>query len=97
MSTGRKEFSPWFDNNRPPDHDHNHVDTREELKEYDHQLAKLCEEVFGKTELAYSKPTSRLTGHLAGYDPSAAPRFAWPERLKNASEAIRKEVEKRVK
>lgn len=87
----------WFDNNRPPDHDHNHVDTREELKEYDPRLAKLCEEVFGKTELAYSKPTSRLTGHLAGYDPSAAPRFAWPERLKNASEAIRKEVEKRDK
>ncbi|MEM7391155.1 MAG: hypothetical protein AAF492_02315, partial [Verrucomicrobiota bacterium] len=22
----------WFNNNRPPDHDHNHVDTREELK-----------------------------------------------------------------
>ena len=87
----------WFDNNRPPDHDHNHVDTRKELKEYDPRLAKLCEEVFGETELVYTKPTTRLTGHMAGYDPSAAPRFVWPERLKKANAAIRKEVETREK
>ena len=31
----------WFSNNRPPDHDHNFVDTREELIEYDPGLAKL--------------------------------------------------------
>ena len=36
----------WFDNNRPPDHDHNHVDTRKELWDYDPALAALCEEVF---------------------------------------------------
>jgi len=72
----------WFDNNRPPDHDHNHVDTRKELMEYDQGLAKLCEEVFGKTELIYTKPQTRLKGHLKGYDPTKAPAFKWPERLK---------------
>ncbi|MFP6766047.1 MAG: hypothetical protein VB858_20615, partial [Planctomycetaceae bacterium] len=54
----------WFNNNRPPDHDHNHVDTRRELKEYDPALATLCEEVFGDTELVYTKPVTRLTAHL---------------------------------
>lgn len=81
----------WFDNNRPPDHDHNHVDTREELKEYDPPLAALCEEVFGETELVYTKPTTRLTGHMAGYDPDKSPQFKWPERLR---EAKRKIIEK---
>ncbi|MCH8215687.1 MAG: hypothetical protein IH892_02820 [Planctomycetes bacterium] len=32
----------WFNNNRPPDHDHNYVDTRKELKEYDPELATMC-------------------------------------------------------
>ena len=72
----------WFNNNRPPDHDHNHVDTRKELREYDPALAELCEEVFGDTELVYTKPTTRLSGHLEGYDPTRAPKFKWPERLK---------------
>lgn len=71
----------WFNNNRRPDHDHNHVDTRKELREYDPDLAKLCEEVFGDTELVYSKPATRLTAHLAGYDPKTAPSFSWPARL----------------
>lgn len=71
----------WFNNNRENDHDHNHVNTRAELREYDPGLAELCEEVFGDTELVYTKPTTRLTGHLEGYDPSQAPKFEWPERL----------------
>ncbi|MFN0052409.1 MAG: hypothetical protein ACKV0T_09460 [Planctomycetales bacterium] len=86
----------WFDNNRPPDHDHNDVDTREELKAYDSGLAALCEEVFGETKLTYTKPTTRLKGHLAGYDPDQAPRFVWPEHLEKIGEQIRREaVEKR--
>jgi hypothetical protein len=79
----------WFDNNRPPDHDHNHVDTRKELKEYDPGLAALCHEVFGETELTYTKPTTRLRGHLADYDPSQAPTFRWPERLVKIGDEIR--------
>ncbi|TWT32627.1 hypothetical protein [Blastopirellula retiformator] len=86
----------WFNNNRPPDHDHNHVDTRTELKEYDPGLAKMCEEAFGETELVYTKPTTRLTGHLAGYDPQASPSFAWPKRLDKARADIRRSAEKRL-
>jgi hypothetical protein len=79
----------WFDNNRENDHDHNHVNTRKELLEYDPGLAALCKEVFGDTELVYTKPATRLKDHLAGYDPSKAPRFQWPERLKKSNEEIR--------
>ena len=85
----------WFDNNREDDHDHNHVNTRVELLAYDQGLAALCREVFGDTELKYTKPTTRLTGHLAGYDPAKAPKFAWPERLKKAKDAIREAAQKR--
>ncbi len=85
----------WFDNNRQPDHDHNHVDTRRELKEYDPALAELCEEVFGETELKYTKPQSRLTGHLEGYDPKTAPKFVWPERLLKVKEEIRAKARER--
>ena len=85
----------WFDNNRPPDHDHNHVDTRRELKEYDPGLSTLCEEVFGETELTYTKPTTRLTGHLADYAPSKAPTFRWPERLAKIGDEIRNNAVKK--
>ncbi|MFK8113951.1 MAG: hypothetical protein AB8B91_17240 [Rubripirellula sp.] len=87
----------WFDNNRQPDHDHNHVDTRAELQEYDPGLAAICKEVFGDTKLVYTKPQTRLTGHLSGYDPAQAPKFQWPEGLKKAKEAIREEVKQRGK
>ncbi|MDX1948547.1 MAG: hypothetical protein SFU86_24385 [Pirellulaceae bacterium] len=79
----------WFDDNRENDHDHNHVNTRAELLEYDPRLAALCREVFGETEFRYTKPTTRLTGHLAGYDPTKAPRFEFPPRLAAARKQIR--------
>jgi len=85
----------WFDNNRVNDHDHNHVNTRALLLEYDPGLAALCREVFGDTELKYTKPATRLSGHMQGYDPSQAPRFAWPKRLIRAQQLIRKEAEER--
>ncbi len=85
----------WFDNNREPDHDHNHVNTRAELLEYDPGLATMCKEVFGDTELRYTKPATRLTGHLEGYDPAKAPTFVWPERLTAAKAEIRKQAEAR--
>lgn len=85
----------WFDNNRENDHDHNHVNTRAELLEYDPGLAALCKEVFGETELKYTKPATRLRDHLAGYDPAAAARFTWPERLDKARAGIRKSAEER--
>lgn len=79
----------WFNNNRPPDHDHNHVDTRKELREYDPGLAELCEEVFGDTDLVYTKPVTRMKGHLAGYDPKTAPSFVWPARLDKSRKDIK--------
>lgn len=85
----------WFDDNRENDHDHNHVNTRAELIDYDPDLAALCREVFRDTELRYTKPTTRLSGHLQGYNPATAPVFRWPERLKTAQAAIRKQAESR--
>jgi hypothetical protein len=85
----------WFDNNRENDHDHNHVNTRAELLEYDPGLAALCKEVFGDTELKYTKPATRLKDHLAGYDPAKSPKFVWPERLEQVREEIRAEAKKR--
>lgn len=85
----------WFDDNRENDHDHNHVNTRAELIDYDPRLAGLCREVFGDTEFRYTKPTTRLTGHLEGYDPTKAPRFAWPPRLEHARAMIMKQARER--
>ncbi|GBL43747.1 hypothetical protein LBMAG55_14260 [Verrucomicrobiota bacterium] len=85
----------WFDDNRVNDHDHNHVHLRSQLIEYDPGLAAMCQEVFGDTELKYTKPTTRLTGHMAGYDPSKAPTFTWPERLTAAKAEIRRKAQER--
>jgi hypothetical protein len=89
----------WFDNNRQDDHDHNHVNTRAELIEYDPALAKFCEEVFGKTELKYVRPPERTEqAHLTGYDFKMSPTFRWPEELETwyKQERIQeKEIERR--
>ena len=85
----------WFDNNRENDHDHNHVNTRTELVAYDPKLAELCREVFKDTEIRYTKPATRLTGHMKGYDPEKALTFAWPERLQSAKKIIQDNARKR--
>lgn len=85
----------WFDNNRENDHDHNHVNTRAELLAYDPGVAALCREVFGDTVLKYTKPATRLTGHLAGYDPAKAPTFVWPDRLKDVKAEIKRKAQAR--
>jgi hypothetical protein len=82
----------WFDDNRENDHDHNHVDTRAELLEYDPGLAALCREVFGDTVLDYTKPVLRLRDHLQGYDPAKAPTFVWPARLQAAQRRIHEQA-----
>lgn len=74
----------YFDDNRLPDHDHNHVNTRKELFEYDPALAKLVKEQLGDIKWKYKKPADRKTRnkkHLSGYDGSSKPEFAWPEEL----------------
>jgi hypothetical protein len=87
----------WFVDNRENDHDHNHVNTRAELIEYDARLAAICREVFADTEFKYTKPATRLHGHMAGYDPAKAPTFVWPERLAAVKAAIRAHAEARGK
>jgi hypothetical protein len=70
----------WFDDNAPPDALHNKVRTRAALKEYDKELAKLCEEVFGDKDWRYSKPKDRKAedrAHLKAYDPKDVPTFRW--------------------
>jgi peptidyl-prolyl cis-trans isomerase A (cyclophilin A) len=72
----------WFDDNRENDAQHNAVNTRAELKQYDPALAELCREVFGEGEWRYQKPLTRPPperAHLAGFDPARAPRFKWRE------------------
>ncbi len=64
----------WYDTNRTMDHDHNHIHTREQLKTYDPELAKLCEDVLGDTPWRFVSPRVRAgTGHLKDYDPAKAP------------------------
>jgi len=72
----------WFDTNRPPDHDHNHVDTRAELKKYDPGLAKMVAEIFGDRPWKYRHPTKRKDEpHLQGLDRNKLGRFAWSAEL----------------
>lgn len=92
-STNHREYfaegvQSWFNDNRSNDHDHNHVHLRSQLIDYDPGLAAICREVFGDTEIRYTKPATRCVGHLAGYDPGTAPTFAWPERLAEARQRI---------
>ena len=78
----------WFDTNREDDHEHNHVDTREELKEHDPALAALVESVFGDKDWRYTKPGMRSEmEHLAGFDVDTAPEFSWPVSVVAAYEA----------
>jgi hypothetical protein len=73
----------YFGNNREDDHDHNHVNTRKELKQYDPRLGALCEKVFRGSDWQFTWPNERRgDAHLAGYDPSKAPTFKWPKQLK---------------
>ena len=80
----------WFDTNREHDSEHNHVNTRDELKQYDPALATLLEEVFGDTEWRYTPATVRThMAHLQGFKPAYSPRFEWPPELMELSELNR--------
>jgi len=72
----------YFGTNRPPDHDHNHVDTREELTEYDPRLFAMIDETFRGNPWRYTRPEHRKDlPHLGGWDVARLPTFAWPEHL----------------
>lgn len=64
----------WYDTNRTMDHDHNHIHTRDQLKEYDPALAAFCKDIMGDGEWRFVSPRERAgEGHLKGYDPAASP------------------------
>ena len=81
--TNRSEYwaegtQSWFDTNRANDDQHNHVDTRDKLKDYDPALATLLTEVFGDTDWRYTQAVTRThLGHLHGFDPEQSPKFEW--------------------
>ena len=85
--TNRAEYwaegtQSWFDTNRANDDQHNHVDTRDKLKEYDPALAALLTEVYGDRDWRYTRAVTRLSlSHLQGFDPEDSPKFAWPREL----------------
>lgn len=88
----------YFGTNRENDHDHNHVDTREELKEYDPRLFAIIDEVFQQNPWQYRKPTERKhTAHLAGLDATSLPTFEWPERLAEESAKLKRLKEEKLK
>ena len=72
----------WFDTNRANDSVHNHVDTRDKLKEYDPSLAVLLTEVYGDTDWRYTQAVTRThLSHLQGFNPEVSPKFEWPPEL----------------
>jgi hypothetical protein len=69
----------WFDCNRSNDSQHNEVDTRDELREYDPPLYELCREVFGDRPWRYvrSDDKSRNESYVRELDRSTMPVFSW--------------------
>lgn len=65
----------WFDTNRTMDHDHNHIHTRDQLKQYDPVMYQLCQDVFVESPWRFVSPRTRAGNeHLKGYDPNSAPK-----------------------
>ena len=76
----------WYNTNRTMDHDHNHIHTREGLKNYDVHLAKLCEDVLGTSKWRFVSPRMRAgRDHLKGFDPAKSPKVVDPEHIENAA------------
>jgi len=75
----------WYDCGRTNDHDHNPIHTRAQLKVYDPEMAKLCEEVLGDSDWRFVSPRDRAgKGHLKGYDPATAPKVVEPDHIEKA-------------
>ncbi len=76
----------WFDTNRTMNHDHNHIDTREELKAYDPGGYKFLLKVFKDEPWRFVSPRKRVgQGHLKGYDPAKSPVVVQPDFIKDAA------------
>jgi len=90
-STNRMEYwaesaQSWFDTNRENDDQHNYVDIREEVKEYDPRMAALLEEVFTDASWRYVRPEHRSeVAHFKNMIPDDR-YFEWPASINEAYE-----------
>ncbi|MCH7228404.1 hypothetical protein [Haloferula sp. A504] len=76
----------WFSTNRTMDHDHNHIDTREELKAYDPGAVKFLRKIFNEDPWVFVSPRERAgENHLEGYDPATAPVVVQPDFIMDAA------------
>jgi hypothetical protein len=77
----------WFDTNRTMDHDHNHIDTRGELKAYDPGGYAFLQKIFkADNDWRFVSPRQRAgKAHLAAYDPATAPVVVQPDFIKDAA------------
>lgn len=76
----------WYDTNRTMDHDHNHIHTRAQLREYDPDLAAFLQDILGDGEWRFSSPRDRAgSDHLRGHDPETAPVMKKSELIQNAA------------
>ncbi len=80
-------FQIWFDTNRTMDHDHNHIETRDQLLKYDPDGAKLVQEVMGDSPWKFVSPRKRIgQAHLANYDPAKSPKVVKLEHIDKAAQ-----------
>ena len=76
----------WFHCNRTNDAQHNHVNSRKQLREYDPGVVKLIEYVFpdnDRWQFKFHNQRKKDLEHLKGFDFKSAPVFKWPEHLKD--------------
>ncbi|MEE2639085.1 MAG: formylglycine-generating enzyme family protein [Planctomycetota bacterium] len=80
-----------------------HLTTREQLKTYCPEFAKLLDKTFRQNKWVYVPVLQRLDEpHLKGFDPNDAPEFRWPPAVIKAYDRIeaenaRKEKERKAK
>ena len=74
----------WFHCNRTNDAQHNHVNSRDQLREYDPNLAELVEYVFpdnDKWEFKFCDQRETDLEHMEGFDRESKSDFEWPKHL----------------
>jgi len=84
----------WFGTNRENDHDHNHVNSRTELVDYDPAIAKLCQEIFGDNNWQYIRsdhPSRKNETHLKNLDRTQLAPFGWTIQEQDDYEAVSKD------
>jgi len=81
-------FQIWFDTNRTMDHDHNHIEKREQILKYDPHFSAFLSKVLLPSQWRFVSPRKRAgTGHLTGFDPDKSPKVEDPEHIKDAANA----------